>query len=265
MAPACFVTYYSTAMLLLEIGPFRILTDPVLDPVGTSYDHGPIHLEKTGGPLLKAEDLLPLDAILLSHEQHADNLDHAGRALLPLAGKVITTLESAAVLQGNAIGLSPWESVTIKSAPPGGDEMILTVTALPAQHGPDGTLEATGVVTGFLLEWTGQQFGPVYLSGDTVPHAGTEEIIRRIQVGTAVLHLGCVQLPVMPGMHFTMSAEEACDYARRLGARQVIPLHYEHWGHFTEGKQQAQAVFDSEPAFGQILWLASGQRTPILF
>ena len=34
----------------------------------------------------------PIDAVLLTHDHHGDNLDDAGRALLPSAGAVVTTV-----------------------------------------------------------------------------------------------------------------------------------------------------------------------------
>jgi hypothetical protein len=48
-----------------------------------------------------------LDAVLLSHDQHDDNLDSAGRGLLPGADAVITTIAGAKRLGGDARGLAP--------------------------------------------------------------------------------------------------------------------------------------------------------------
>jgi hypothetical protein len=55
-----------------------------------------------------ADSLLPLDAVLLSHDHHFDNLDHAGRALLPSARRVLTTGAGAARI-GAEPGLAPWQ------------------------------------------------------------------------------------------------------------------------------------------------------------
>lgn len=41
-----------------------------------------------------------IDAVILSHDQHADNLDISGRALLPNAGRVFTTVAGAAQTRG---------------------------------------------------------------------------------------------------------------------------------------------------------------------
>jgi L-ascorbate metabolism protein UlaG (beta-lactamase superfamily) len=84
------ITYLDTAMVLIETGGVRLLTDPVLDPAGNAFDHGPVHLEKTGEASVTPEQLGHIDAVLLSHEQHGDNLDDAGRALLSRVPRVLT-------------------------------------------------------------------------------------------------------------------------------------------------------------------------------
>ncbi|MEI8146938.1 MAG: MBL fold metallo-hydrolase, partial [Alphaproteobacteria bacterium] len=163
MAPTdCKITHYDTAMTMIEVGSLRFITDPLFDESGTDYHHGPIHLHKTSKPLVTPDQIGAVDAVLLSHDQHADNLDHGGRAFLPQASTVLTTPEGASRLGGNARPLSSWQKIDIV----GRDGFKVTITALPAQHGPDGTQEATGPVTGFLLEWAGQKHGGLYISGD---------------------------------------------------------------------------------------------------
>ena len=66
-------------------GGLRWLTDPTFSPPG-SYDN----LHKTAGPALAPEAIEPIDVVLLSHDEHGDNLDPAGRVFLPRAGRVLT-------------------------------------------------------------------------------------------------------------------------------------------------------------------------------
>ncbi|MCZ6530685.1 MAG: MBL fold metallo-hydrolase [Chloroflexi bacterium] len=102
------ITYLGGATYLLEIGAFRLLTDPGFDPNGTEKSEGPGHLlTKIMAPPVPVEEIGPIDALLLSHQQHFDNLDISGRALLPKVGRVLTTPESAATLGGNTEGLVP--------------------------------------------------------------------------------------------------------------------------------------------------------------
>src|SRR3954471_2642093 len=90
--------YVGGPTALTEMAGARLLTDPTLDPAGTEYPTPAYTLRKTMDPALSAEALLPLDAVLLSHDHHFDNLDHAGCRLLARAGRVVTTRDGAARL-----------------------------------------------------------------------------------------------------------------------------------------------------------------------
>jgi hypothetical protein len=57
-------------------------------------------------PALSPDALGRLDAILLSHDHHFDNLDHVGRALLGNVDRVLTTQDGALRLGRNVIGLA---------------------------------------------------------------------------------------------------------------------------------------------------------------
>lgn len=252
------VTYFDTAMALIEVGGVRLLTDPVLDPAGSAFDYGLYRLEKMSAASVTPDQLGRIDTVLLSHEQHGDNLDRAGRELLSRVPRVLTTPEGATTLGGPAEGLSDWQSVTV-GGPAGGG---VTVTALPAQHGPDGTQEVTGPVTGFLITTDGGT--KIYVSGDTVQFSGTEEIASRYApVDLAILHLGRVQLAATGDATFSLSADEAIRYARALGARKVVPIHFEGWRHFTEGREQAERAFAASEIAGSTHWLRSGETVVI--
>jgi L-ascorbate metabolism protein UlaG (beta-lactamase superfamily) len=257
MSTAVKVTYFDTAMVRLEIGSVRLLTDPVFDPAGTSFDHGPVHLEKTGDPVISPAALGRIDAVLLSHDQHGDNLDRGGRAFLPAVNQVLTTPDAAARLAGvRAVGLPPWAQARVDS--PEGD--YVTVTAVPAQHGPDGTQDATGPVTGFILEWPALQSGPVYISGDTVRFDGTAQIAaRHAPVSLALLNIGRVKLAPMGDLEFTMSAQEALAFASTLRPAWIVPLHFEGWRHFSESRQQAAELFASSEFASRTRWLNPGE------
>jgi L-ascorbate metabolism protein UlaG (beta-lactamase superfamily) len=90
------LTHVGGPTLLIEFDGWRILTDPTFDPPGGKYNFGwGTSSRKTAGPAIAAADIGPLDAILLSHDQHDDNLDAAGRKLLPSAATVVTTAAGA--------------------------------------------------------------------------------------------------------------------------------------------------------------------------
>jgi L-ascorbate metabolism protein UlaG (beta-lactamase superfamily) len=248
------ITYLDTAMALIEIGSLRILTDPVLDEAGTTYDDGVISLEKTSAAAISPQELGRIDAVLLSHDQHSDNLDTRGRELLARVSQIVTTPEAAQRLGGRAIGLSPWQETRVVAA----DGFTVKVTAAPAQHGPDGTEELTGTVTGFLIDWDGRTAqGPIYISGDTVPFAGTAEIVARVApVGLALLHMGHVSPGPDAGIFFSMSSGEAADYGDALGADVIIPLHFDGWKHFSEPNASAIETLGKAKTGSRTQWLA---------
>jgi L-ascorbate metabolism protein UlaG (beta-lactamase superfamily) len=84
------VRYLGGPTAILEIGGVRLLTDPTFDPPG-EYPIGERVLTKTQGPALEPGELGPVDAVLLSHDQHPDNLDRAGREYLTAVPVVLST------------------------------------------------------------------------------------------------------------------------------------------------------------------------------
>jgi len=251
----CRITHISTATMLLEIGSIRLLTDPVFDPAGGSYyfGYGTSSRKLTASPI-KPEIIGKTDAVLLSHDQHEDNLDRAGRALLPLARQVLTTSAGAKRLGNNAIGLRAWQSAVVKS-----DSFDIKVTAVPARHGSLGSHLIVGETTGFVLEWPGQKHGALYISGDTVWFNGINEIARRFQIGTAILHIGKAGFPVTGPIHFTFTTREAVRAIKVLNPRTVIPIHYEGWKHFREPRAEAEKQFAAAGMNNIVRWLPLGE------
>ena len=160
----------------------------------------------------------------------ATDLDPAGRAFLPRAKRVLSTTRAAEELEANVVGMQPWSEIAL--ARRGRDTVTVTVTAVPAQHGPDGSDEIQGPVLGFVLSAPG--CATVYVSGDDASREVVRAIAQRIgDVDIAILNAGAVQLSKFDGAYLTLSADHAADAAKILGARTVIPLHFEGWAHFT--------------------------------
>jgi len=77
------ITHIGGPTTLIEVDGWRLLTDPTFDPAGGHYDFGwGTSSDKLAGPAMALSDLPPIDAVLLTHDHHGDNLDAAGRALL---------------------------------------------------------------------------------------------------------------------------------------------------------------------------------------
>jgi L-ascorbate metabolism protein UlaG (beta-lactamase superfamily) len=240
---------------ILEYAGLRWLTDPTLSPPG-AYAGG---LVKTTGPAIGVEQIGSIDFVLLSHDHHADNLDPAGRSWLPAAGQVFTTIDGAQRLGAVARGLAPWSSVDVHA--PSGN--TVTLTALPAQHGPDGSDSVMGQVIGFLLASAG--LPSVYVSGDNASLDVVRAIAERCgPVDVAVLFAGGVQLAHrFDGAYLTLSSDWAAEAAKILAAATVIPLHYEGWAHFMQGADALRAAFAGNGIGDRLTLVAPGATTTV--
>ncbi len=220
---------------VFEHASLRWMTDPAFSPPG-DYDH----LTKLTGPALEPDAVGAIDVVLLSHDHHADNLDPAGREFLPRAARVLTTAAGAERLGGNAIGLEPWSAVEVQ---PSGGGAAVTVTAVPAQHGPDGTDHITGPVIGFVLSAPGTD--TVYVSGDNASLEVVREVAERVgPIDVAILFAGAVQIAQrFDGAYLTLSSDRAAEAAKILGVRLVVPVHFEGWKHFTQGADALRAAY----------------------
>lgn len=220
--------------VLLEIAGFRLVTDPTFDPPGT-YDSAGIRLEKKRGPALAADAVGSVDAVLLSHDQHLDNLDRAGRAFLAAAGTTFTTRSGAQRLGGNARGLAPFETAHLEAR-----GRALSVTATPARHGPPGIEPMSGEVVGFVLGLDAPG-DAVYVTGDTVWYEGVAEVARRFAPRLAIVFAGGAR-PRGP-FHVTMDNNDLLETARAFPQACIVAVHNDGWAHFTETQADAAAAF----------------------
>ncbi|MFI7408037.1 MBL fold metallo-hydrolase [Streptomyces sp. NPDC049627] len=226
---------------LIEYGGLRLLTDPTFDAPGDYPIGGGRALTKTAAASASPAEAGHVDVVLLSHDEHPDNLDVSGRALLADVPLTLTTPGGAGRLGGTARGLADWESVEVDR--PGGG--VITVTGVPALHGPGEReeLEAVvGQVVGFVL--TGEGLPTVYVSGDNAQLGPVEQIAERFgPVHTAVLFAGAARTAVLDRQLLTLDSARAVEAARILGARWVVPVHFDSWAHFTEGREELVAAF----------------------
>ena len=225
----------------------RFLTDPTFDPAGGEYTTGPVTLRKLVGPGRDA-DSVNFDYVLLSHDHHADNLDNAGRKALTKAEKVFTTTEGATRLSGNSQGLADWQGIDLPAA----NGRTLRLVATPARHGPEG--RSRGAVHGFVLFLTDAPDQAVYISGDTVWYEGIAEIAKRFKVRAAVLHLGAARVDVVGPFHLTMSSAEGVEVAKVFPQATIVPIHFEDWAHFSEGKEDIEREFTAAKLTPRLRW-----------
>ena len=223
--------------VLLTVAGLRLLTDPTFDEPG-EYPGEMFTLVKTAAPARSADALGTVDAVLLSHDEHADNLDDAGRRYLATVPLVLSTAGAVARLAGKTTSCPAWESLDLT----GPDGSVVRVTWVPAQHGPEWATAFTGEVTGFVL--TGSGLPTVYVSGDN----SSLEVVRSIAercgpVDVALLFAGAGVVAPLEAV-LTVTGEEAVEASVILGARHVVVVHADGWSHFTEGHTEIEAAFE---------------------
>jgi L-ascorbate metabolism protein UlaG (beta-lactamase superfamily) len=238
--------------VLIELEGLRLLTDPTFDPPGDYV--GAVPLKKTAGPARSAEEVGPVDAVLLSHDQHFDNLDHGGRTFLERAKTTFTTGVGAARLQGNSRSLRPFETATIEGA----SGAKLLVTGAPARHGPAGIEPISGDVIGFLIGRR-EPGDAIYVTGDTVWYDGTAEVARRYQPKLVIAFAGSAE--PRGRFHVTMDANDVIEAAHAFPAATVVGVHNHGWAHFVESAADLAAAFATLGVADRLAKLEIGKPT----
>ena len=214
-------------------------------------------LEKLAGPALAASEIGEVDAVLLSHDQHSDNLDHGGRDFLARAKRVLTTEAGAKRLGGRVEGFAPWASTKFS----GKNGHALTITATPARHGPAGIEPLSGDVIGFVVSSSKPGSRPVYISGDTVWFDGVAEVARRFDCGVVLPFAGAAQ--TRGPFHLTMDTNDTIETARAFGDALIVPVHTDGWAHFKQSARDLRATFEALGFGARLRLLEPGVKTVI--
>ena len=221
------VTWLGHSTLLVEIGPFRILTDPVWGSrASPAPGIGPRRFQPPPVPL---DALPPIDLVLLSHD-HYDHLDYRTiRTLAPRGVPFVTPLGVGAHLE--RWGIEPhriteldwWERAEGPGAESGAR---LVVTAAPAQHFSGrgiGSRNAT-LWCSYAIQNGDRSF---FYGGDSGLMPGFVEI--RDRLGPFDLHaieIGAYH-PAWGDIH--MGPANALRAHEMLGDAPLLPI---HWGTF---------------------------------
>jgi L-ascorbate metabolism protein UlaG (beta-lactamase superfamily) len=240
--------------VLIDYAGLRFLTDPTFDAPG-DYALPHVTLHKTHGPALDADKLGAVDAVLLSHDQHSDNLDTSGRAFLSRATRVLTTAVGAGRLGGHAEGLAPWQAVDVAAA----DGRVVRITATPARHGPAGIEPFAGDVVGFILEADGAP--TIYITGDTVWYDGVAEVARRFKAGVVLLFAGSAQ--TRGPFNLTMNVNDAIETAHAFPQAAIVPVHCDGWAHFTQSGDDLLRSFKALGIDRRLYMLEPGVATEV--
>lgn len=212
------VTFINHATVLLQIGPWNLLTDPVWsDRVSPLRQMGPRRVRHPG---LRLDELPPIHAVLLSHD-HYDHLDL--RTLIWLARHhdplVVTGLGNAALLRGHGVRceeLDWWQSVSLGP---------LGLHFVPAQHfSGRGARDRNRTLWGGLMVTSSA--GNLFFAGDTGFGPHFIEIRERLGAPRlALLPIGAYEPRWFMGpVH--MNPDDAVRAHVDLQAHQSLAIHF---------------------------------------
>jgi L-ascorbate metabolism protein UlaG (beta-lactamase superfamily) len=191
------MTFVGNATTVLRLGHFTLLTDPAFGAAGSRVYLGyGAWSRRIKDPALAAEELPPLDAVLLSHLAR-DHFDRAARDWLPATMPILTTPQAQRRLQRR-------DFVAVRGLPDLGvhewdrDRQRLRVTrgAGPARAGA-GRPPAAGRHGIHCGAGTGRPLpaSPVHHRRHAVSGRISQEIPRRFgEIDAMLIHLGGTRL-----------------------------------------------------------------------
>lgn len=245
--------------VVIDYAGLRIVTDPTFDepslygPDKTGYA---ITLIKTTDSALKPADLGAVDVVLASHD-HWDNLDDSGRLFAASVPHVFTTDVVAGKISG-AVILPEGDSRVVTAT----DGREVTITAVPAHHGPEGVWQRMGPVIGFVLESPGHK--TIYVSGDNADVDVVRVIASKFpEIAIAVLFAGGAAFGALGGAYITLSDESAVEVAKILNKAIIIPVHADSWEHFSQTTASMKQLADSEGVGDRVVALVPGESVHI--
>ena len=115
---------------------------------------------------------------------------------------------------------------------------------MPALHGPEGSEPVTGPVIGFVL--AADDAPTLYVSGDNASVDVVRDDRRALGPDRARGPLLRRRQPAAAASTAPTSRSRPTPPRRRpqvLGARAVVPVHFEGWAHFTQGADELRAAF----------------------
>jgi L-ascorbate metabolism protein UlaG (beta-lactamase superfamily) len=230
-SPCCMamrITQLRNATLLIDIGPLRILVDPMLAP---RHALPPLRLldglrqrNPTVGLPAGSDSLLEgVSHALITHCQkgHFDHLDRAGKAWLRQRQIPVFCAErDAPYLAQRGLQVVPLKS--------GGTQAFLggQIRLVPCTHGRGAVRLLMEHGNGYFIEWPGEP--SVYLAGDTVLSPAVRDFVCQHQPDISVVPAGGARFDF--GQELIMGIEEVLSFAR-LSRGRVIANHLEALSH----------------------------------
>lgn len=75
----------------------------------------------------------------------------------------------------------------------------------------------------------------------------------------AFLFMGAARVREVGQAHLTLTAAEGVLAARAMPSAVIVPLHYEGWQHFSEGRADIERAFTEAGLADHLRWLPRGE------
>lgn len=207
------VAWLGHASVLLNMFGTWLVTDPVLSTrIGIGRGVAKFGPRRLIQPALRAGDLPPLDAVLLSHA-HMDHTDRETLAALPRHTRaVVQPGNRDLVRRFREVDELAWgESLMIDG---------VRIESIGVSHwGARMITDKHRGYGGYLLESHGRR---IVFAGDTAYTDALAPLRRRGRIDLAILPVGAYD----PWIYSHASPEQAWKMARDLGAEYVLPIHH---------------------------------------
>lgn len=210
------ITFIGHSTLLINIGGFKILTDPIL----ANWVYGVPRIKRVKANVRRLNG--SVDLILISHA-HKDHLNKKTLKKFSSEIPVATHFNNKNYLRGcrrdNIIEFDHWQEKEFSGG-------IVKITLVPASHPKTLPWGPIGTPSGFIIESKKQN---IYFAGDTSFCKDIfTKISQRFEIDTLLMPIGAYS-PRWLLKRGHVNPDEALETLKIIGAKKMIPI---HWGSF---------------------------------
>jgi L-ascorbate metabolism protein UlaG (beta-lactamase superfamily) len=234
------------ATLLLRIGGYQFLIDPMLspkdamDPVQNAGNHWRIPMvDLPFDEQYIKEAIIKVDAILITHT-HRDHWDAVAMQLIPKDKKIICAdFEKEKIRQQGFTNVQAIEEAELP-------RLLLHQTG--GQHGTGEIGKAMGLVSGIILKHNDQT---VYIAGDTIYCHEVEQAIQQYSPQVIVVNAGGARF--LTGDPITMDEKDVEATLRLAHHAKVIAVHMDTVNHCLVTREKLKKYFSTHADQSRLL------------
>jgi len=235
------IRFIRHATLAIEVGPLRVLVDPMLGEAGTApaVSNTP---NQRPNPLVElpfgddglSDVIEGTDAVLVTHT-HNDHWDGRARELIPKDRLVLCQPEDEA--KTSAAGFT-----NVSAVDPGLAWKGLRFVRTRGRHGTGEIGKQMGPVSGFVVQAEGSP--SLYIAGDTIWCDEVEEALLAHRPDVIVVNAGAARL--LEGDPITMTAEDVARVCRAAPEARVVAVHMEAINHCLLTRAELAEALDEQ-------------------